>query len=179
MSAMKMLKLAGLSDVQLKRLDEIGYFSAPASKGHHLAYPGGLAEHSVNVTARLVELTTAWGVKWPRPESPYLVGMLHDLVKTKCYEVVREMGVDVGYRYVDPEYPGHGLASKLIAEVELDIQFKLEEHDAIIYHMGSFGVGKEYLQKFLDDALRRSGQFVVAAHAADWYAAAVDEGGEP
>ena len=36
-------------------LKEIGYLDAPASKGHHLAVAGGLAEHSVHVTNILLE----------------------------------------------------------------------------------------------------------------------------
>ena len=65
-------------------LDELGFMRMPASIHHHLNHPGGLARHSVNVTRRLVALTDAFGVSWPRKESPYLVGMLHDLVKCPC-----------------------------------------------------------------------------------------------
>ena len=71
-----------------RALREIGYFDAPASKGHHLAERGGLLQHSVNVTRRLVDLAAAWHVDWPRVESPYIVGMLHDLVKCRCYRPV-------------------------------------------------------------------------------------------
>ena len=33
-----------------------GFFEAPASKRHHGAKPGGLAEHSINVFRRLLRL---------------------------------------------------------------------------------------------------------------------------
>ena len=37
-------------------LDRNGFFTAPASTKHHLAIPGGLALHSLNVYRRLVEI---------------------------------------------------------------------------------------------------------------------------
>ena len=73
----------GDDSIVSRMLREIGYYRAPASKGHHLAEPGGLMVHSVNVTQRLVDLSVAWHVNWPRVESPYIVGMLHDLVKCR------------------------------------------------------------------------------------------------
>lgn len=179
MSAMKMLHLAGLTPVQIQKLDVLGYWSAPASKGHHLAVPGGLVEHSVNVTARLVELSTAWGVKWPRPESPYLVGMLHDLVKTKCYRLMPDCGAKAAYEFLLKENLKHGLSSKFAAECSLGVRFEQAEEDAIVYHMGPWNLGKDYDRDELDRAIRRSGPFIVATYGADWYASAVDEGGEP
>ena len=81
--AMMYLERAGLSEKQIDKLKDIGYFSAPASKGHHLAETGGLVKHSINVTRNILTLTDAYAFKWKRPESPYLIGMLHDLVKCK------------------------------------------------------------------------------------------------
>lgn len=75
--------------VSKEQLKILGFFDAPASKGHHLAERGGLAKHSVNVTKWLLKLTDVMGVKWPREESPYIVGMLHDIVKCRCYEFVK------------------------------------------------------------------------------------------
>ena len=71
------------------KLYSIGYLDAPASKGHHLSEPMGLARHSVNVTQWLVKLTNAGVVRWAASESPYRIGMLHDLVKCKCYAVIQ------------------------------------------------------------------------------------------
>ena len=36
--------------VTTDRIRALGFFDAPASKSHHLAVKGGLAQHSVNVT---------------------------------------------------------------------------------------------------------------------------------
>jgi len=153
-------------------LSGIGYFYAPASKGHHLAKRGGLLRHSVNVTRRLIALTDVFGVPWPRKESAYLVGMLHDLVKCRCYRAVE--GAGPAWEYVQPEYHGHGACSVAIA-AELGIQLMREEIAAIMFHMGPWGVGKEYSEGEFRAAMRVFAPFIIATHTADWYAAEVDE----
>lgn len=157
-------------------LRDIGYYTAPASKGHHLAEPGGLLVHSVNVTQRLVDLTVAWRVDWPRVESPYIVGMLHDLVKCRCYRAVHETepGEAQKFEYVQPAYHGHGACSVAIA-AELGIHLMCEEIAAIMFHMGPWGVGKEYTEAEFRAAMDAFSSQIVATHAADWYAASVDE----
>ena len=164
---------AALESEQERRLRAIGYYEAPASKGHHLAYRGGLVLHSFNVARRLVTLTTALGVVWSRPQSPYLVGMLHDLVKCKCYR----LRADGGYDYVQPEWPGHGVASVMIATVELGIHLEPDETAAIIHHMGAFGLQGRALDEF-DAALDRWPNQIIATHTADWAAARIDEEGK-
>lgn len=151
------------------RLVKPGYLSAPASKGHHLASEGGLVTHSVNVTKRLLDLTEKLGVRWPRPESPYIVGMYHDLVKCVCYAKDGD-----GYKYVQPPYPGHGACSVAIA-TELGIKLVAAEIIAITYHMGMFGVGREYTDKEFNAALDRYAPLVISTHTADWWAARCDE----
>ena len=153
-------------------LQRIGYYDAPASKGHHLAEHGGLLVHSVNVTQRLVNLSVAWHVDWPRMESPYIVGMLHDLVKCRCYRAID--GAELPWAYVQPEYPGHGACSVAIA-AELGIRLVREEIAAITFHMGTFGIGKEYTEKEFYAAMDVFASPIVATHAADWFAASVDE----
>ena len=150
----------------------IGYREAPASKGHHLAKRGGLLMHSVNVTQRLVELTNAFSVFWPRKESPYLVGMLHDLVKCRCYRAVTGAAQDgeSAWEYVQPEYHGHGACSVAIA-AELGIQLMREEIAAIMFHMGPWGVGKEYSESEFRAAMKAFAPQIIATHTADWYAA--------
>ena len=158
--------------VYTQALKNIGYFDAPASKGHHLAKRNGLLRHSVNVTRRLLALTDALCVYWPRKESPYLVGMLHDLVKCKCYRAVP--GEEKKWEYVQPEYPGHGACSVMIA-TGLGIQLMREEIAAITFHMGPWGVGKEYSEQELRAAMKVFAPQIIATHTADWHAAEVDE----
>lgn len=110
------LKRAGIPAWHFGLLEDMGYFEAPASKGHHLARRGGLAEHSANVTRRLVELTDGMRVEWPRAQSPYLVGMLHDLIKAKSYRLILgEAEGEVRIDRVQPPLPGHGAASAMLA----------------------------------------------------------------
>ncbi len=172
------LRMAGLGDGVLARLVGDGYLDAPASKGHHLDVPGGLALHSLKVTDALADLGDALGVAWPRAESPYLVGMLHDLVKTRCYAPARpaEDG-PCAWRYVQPAEPGHGVASLLLATVEYGIRLLPEEAAAVAYHMGPWGVGREYSQAEYDAALERFPRELIAAHTADWWASKVLERG--
>jgi len=169
--AIQHLHQAGLDSCYINALANIGYFTAPASKGHHLSKEGGLVEHSINVKSHLVNMTVALGVKWSRPESPSLVGMLHDLVKCKCYRLRADGS---GYDYVQPEYPGHGVASVMIASVELGISLFPDEAAAITWHMGAFGLAGRELAEF-DAALDRWPRQIIAAHTADWYAARVVE----
>ena len=166
------LAFAGIGAPVTTAMRGMGYFSQQASKGHHLAKHGGLMRHSVNVTRRLLALTGALCVYWPRKESPYLVGMLHDLVKCKCYRVVP--GEEEKLEYVQPEYPGHGACSVAIA-TELGIQLMREEIAAITFHMGPWGVGKEYSEQEMRAAMKAFAPQIIATHTADWYAAEVDD----
>lgn len=69
----------------LERLKQQGFFNAPASTKYHGAYEGGLFEHSLNVTRSLVAITEKNGLSWMRPESPYIIGMFHDICKQDQY----------------------------------------------------------------------------------------------
>jgi len=164
------LMSAGLSKRQFEGLDAIGYFSAPASKGHHLAYGGGLFEHSTNVTRRLISLTGPLNVEWPRTESPYLIGMLHDLVKAQCYRA-KDGG---GFEYVETKYPGHGSASVNFIEKDVGIELHEVERTCIRWHMGAFNLTQGVLESY-DRALDRFPREIIATHTADILAARVDE----
>lgn len=118
-------------------LKAIGYLEAPASKGHHLAVPGGLAMHSIRVTDHLLETRAV-------PEiSAYRIGMFHDLVKCLCYKP----SADGGYEYVQPPYPGHGVASVLIA-ADIGIDLDPVERAAIVWHMGAFGLDDRQMKEY-------------------------------
>ena len=109
-----------------------GFFTAPASTRHHGACPGGLAEHSITVTSCLLTMTVREEIPWGREESPYLVGMFHDLCKIDYY--VEDLG-----EYVHREdclLRGHGDKSVMLLS-----QFTTlteEEILCIRYHMGAF-----------------------------------------
>ena len=162
------LAKAGLDDAQIGKLEKIGYFSAPASCRHHLSVKGGLAEHSVNVTRSILQLG-AFDELCDEPRSPYLVGMLHDLVKCMCYE---DAGVGV-FRYVVPPYPGHGVASCMIAQ-ELGLDLSPVEAACIVWHMGAFGLNDDEMKQY-SAAVRRFPREIVLTHAADHLASVYEE----
>lgn len=115
-------------------LEIIGFFDAPASTRFHGNYDGGLFDHSLEVTKSLVELTEKLGLTWERPESPYIVGMYHDLCKCDLYKWDIETG-----RYVyndDGIIPGHGEKSVIIAQKY--IYLTDEEIACIRWHMGAY-----------------------------------------
>lgn len=162
--AVDYLQAACLSANVIGKMKEIGYFEAPASKGHHLNYEGGLCEHSINVVDRMLELGA-----FEAEESAYRVGMLHDLVKCRCYAKDGD-----GYRYVQPPYPGHGVASVMIA-YELGIQLTPVEAAAITWHMGAFGLNDRELKEY-SAAVSRFPREVILTHAADHLASAMEDG---
>lgn len=170
----KLFQASGITSSQMDKLHHIGYFGHPASRSHHLADFGGLIKHSVNVTRRLLDLTKTLDVKWSRAASPYLVGLLHDFVKCQCYNLKGVTDGKPEWEYIQPAYPGHGACSAAIA-AELGIQLYRDEIVAITYHMGVFGIGKEYTEKEFDNAVKCYGAQIIATHCADWYAARVDE----
>ena len=147
-------------------LKKIGYFDAPASKGHHLAVAGGLAEHSVHVTNILL------GTRAVPDVSAYRIGMYHDLVKCLCYKAVG----DGKYEYVQPPYPGHGAASVMIA-ADIGIQLNPVERAAIVWHMGAFGLHDDRQMEEYKAALRKWPIPIIFTHASDHLASIQEETG--
>lgn len=131
------------------KLENINFFVAPASINHHGNHDGGLYEHCNEVTFQLLYLTKRLDLIWSRPESPYIVGMFHDLCKCDNYVKTREI-----FKYADGsthilpsdghwEYnkniliPGHGEKSVMMAQ---NIYGYLTEEEimCIRWHMGAF-----------------------------------------
>lgn len=159
--------------VRREDLEKIGYFDAPASCRHHLAEHGGLLKHSVNVTRWLLRLTATMDVRWPRLESPYIVGMLHDVVKCKCYGFEQGGAYERIVHRVHP-YAGHGTASAAIIASELNAILLPAESSAIIHHMGAFNLSGDSLKDF-DNALDVFPREIIATHTSDMMAAHVEE----
>lgn len=120
--------------IKAEELDELGFFTAPASTKYHGNYEGGLFDHSLEVATVLVELTKKLGLNWDRPESPYIVGMFHDLCK--CDNYVWDIETDQ-YKYnPDIIIPGHG--DKSIIILQQYIALTDEEIACIRWHMGAY-----------------------------------------
>ena len=154
----------------LTKLNRLGFFEAPASSCNHLAVSGGLYKHSVNVTLNLIDLTNNMKLKWQRPESPWIVGLFHDLCKCDCYEWVYG---DDEYKHNDETlFKGHGVKSVMIASTIM--QLTEEEVACITYHMGAFADKEEWL-----DYTRAIHKYpnVLWTHTADMMATHIDEVG--
>ena len=152
-------------------LENMGYYYYPASKDHHGAEWGGLFKHSLQVTYELQKLTNLLDLEWERPESPVIIGMLHDVCKLDDYiiapygELPEEPEI-----YINPEkmYPGHGEKSLLMMMGLIDLTE--EEKMCIRYHMGAFTDSKQW--DFYNRAVSKYPN-VLMAHTADMIASQV------
>lgn len=122
---------AALIDANI--LDCLGFFDAPASTKYHGAYDGGLFDHSIAVANSLVELTEKLDLKWERPESPYIVGMFHDMCKCNAYVKTPEGKWTWNNDII---IPGHG--DKSVIMLQKLIQLTDEEMACIRWHMGAY-----------------------------------------
>jgi hypothetical protein len=123
-----------LFDIEVEQLDELGFFTAPASIMYHGAYMGGLFDHSLATAKALVNLTEKLGLTWERECSPYIVGMFHDLCKCESY--IYDIETD-GYKYNnDMIIPGHGDKSAIMLSRYMPLSS--EEIACIRWHMGAY-----------------------------------------
>lgn len=119
-----------------------GFFTAPASTKYHGSYEGGLFDHSLEVMNTLVYLTENCQLDWARAESPYLVGMFHDLCKIDQYKgplLTNDLngGPLVLWEYrEDTLLKGHG--DKSVMLLAQFMALTTEEVMCIRYHMGAF-----------------------------------------
>lgn len=161
------------------------FFSAPASTKYHLAFVGGLAEHSLNVY-RLLRGKTDSGLLQLSEDTIIITALLHDLCKVNFY--VRETkNVKEGNKInaygkevanwvekevwsVRDEFPvGHG--EKSCYYIQSHIRLTDEEYAMIRLHMGSDRNG--YPDPFAESAAKFPG--VVAIHTSDLESAYIVE----
>ena len=159
-----------------------GFFTSPASTKYHGSYEGGLYDHSRQVFIRLKKLTENNKLQWQRNESPFIVGMFHDLCK--CDQYIKKDGsliagtdtylLSVGdgqfhYEYNDKTIlKGHG--SKSVIILSQFINLTEEEMLCIRYHMGAYE--KEEWTEF--DMAARKYETVLWTHQADQLASKID-----
>lgn len=134
----------------LEYLKGSDYFIAPSSTRFHSSFEGGLLVHSLNVVYYLLYLTDKLQLKWERPESPIIIGLLHDLCKTNFYNVEyknakNEKGelIKVPYYTIKDLNPigVHGDKSVMLIQ-KLGFKLTDEELYCIRFHMGAYE-GKE------------------------------------
>ena len=126
--------MSGFSVMSVDDLDYLGFFTAPASTKYHGNYEGGLFNHSLAVAKQLVNLTEKLGLTWERPESPYIVGMYHDLCKCDAYI----WDIETASYIYNPDIviPGHGEKSVMVAAQFM--RLTEEEITCIRWHMGAY-----------------------------------------
>ena len=146
----KYCRLAGrfpalCSDAVLAYLRASDYFTAPSSFKKHGAWIGGNFDHSCKVVEFLLTYTTEENLKWEREESPYIIGLFHDMCK--CDERGFAEKNDA-LKVVSLNAPDKRHAEKSIELIESNI-IKLtdEERECIRYHMGEYGGEEEYQQE--------------------------------
>lgn len=159
-------------------LDYLGrsdFFTAPASARFHGSYPGGLAEHSVNVYHCLTDYLARERVQElygldVSPESAAIVSLLHDVCKIGCYkagtrnvknETTGQWEKVPTFFYEDKLPYGHGEKSVYI--VSGFMRLSREEAMAIRWHMGFSGPEDS---RMVGQALRQY-PLALALHTAD------------
>lgn len=159
------------------------FFTQAASTKYHGAYEGGLFDHSYEVTQVLLDMTQRLNLQWTRPESPYIIGMFHDLCKIDNYITVTDepgeimMGTgDVKGRKIHFEYNPNciltGHADKSIMLLSQFINLTEEELLCIRFHMGAYE-GQDQWDNY-DKAIRKY-ETVLFTHTADMYTSKVKD----
>lgn len=171
----------------IEDLEDLGFFTAPASVQGHGSYPGGLLEHSLNVYdaamgIRRETLAMRPDLEAQLPEdSVAIAALLHDVCKSDFYTLVKkkkrnEIGTYEtieAYEIHDERFPiGHGEKSAMIV-LRSGIDVSEDELCAIRWHMGPWNLSKDD-EKFYRQAGKTS-PLQPLIHAADTMASALLE----
>ena len=177
-------------DYVIEDLDSWGFFEAPASSRNHFNFPGGLAEHSLNVydmamavKESLVKLRPDVEAKLPE-DSIAIAALLHDVCKTNIYKRVtrkqkNEIGIWEDVESYDVDYSvlplGHGEKS-VIMLLQSGLDLSDDEMFAIRWHMGAWDLPAQSIE--MDKNYRKANEktpLVSLIHTADTLAAAILE----
>lgn len=131
-------------------LTDTGYFTAPSSYKYHGNWVGGNFEHSLKVTELLLEFTKTEDLKWDREESPYIIGMFHDLCKSDQKTFKEEDG-QIKIIAAKLKDKRHGERSIEMIEHNI-ISLTDQEKQCIYYHMGEYGGKGSYLVRMKEAA---------------------------
>lgn len=143
-----------------------GFFTAPASRKYHGAYPGGLFDHCYLVAKVLQDLTKNNKLEWEEARSPLIVGMFHDLCKIDLYVEDEEVGK---YTYSDAMMMG-GHGDKSVIYLSEHMRLTNEEIMCIRWHMGAFDEKENW--KFYSGGVRKYPN-VLWTHTADMIASQI------
>ena len=142
----------------ISKLNEAGFFVAPASTRFHLSCKGGLAEHSMNVYEAAIMLRGQIIARKPELEaqlpleSVAICALLHDACKTDIYKEgilsrknedgfwEKYVGYSVDYNNALPL--GHGEKSVILL-LSWGLELTPEEMLAIRWHMGPWDLAMQ------------------------------------
>jgi len=182
-------KRDGVEEV-IEDLENLGFFTAPASAGHHLNTEGGLVRHSLNTCRAALAIWESMKALEPslenevKRDSIVIATLLHDVCKSDIYKrTVKKrknaLGMwedSEGYKVSYKNFPmGHGEKS-LVLVLCSGLDLSDDEMLAIRWHMGAWGVNQnsyEDVRSF--DTAQKLYPLVAIVHAADCMAANIME----
>ena len=177
----------------ISKLEESGFFTAPASTKYHSSFEGGLCQHSLNVYDNLSLLCKSRDIQVSE-DSLIICALLHDMSKMNMYEEcvknakvykptggkVDEIGrfdweAQKAYRTKEAAdrfvYGNHEQTSLFM--ISRYIPLTLEEEVAILHHMG--GVGEDSNRSVQISEVFNRYTFALMLHLADMMATFIDE----
>lgn len=179
----------GVEDL-LVALEDMGFFTAPASSNHHLNVEGGLVEHSLNTCkAALMVWEGMIGLepglaKEVERESVIIASLLHDVCKSDIYfRTIKKRKTALGtwedsegYKVSYKNFPmGHGEKSVILLLCN-GIALTDDEMLAIRWHMGAWGINmNSYEDQRCFDTSQKLYPLVTIIQAADKLAANIME----
>ena len=182
-------KRDGIEDV-ITDLEELGFFTAPASAGHHLNIEGGLVLHSINTCKAALAI---WeGMKPLEPslatevkrDRIIIASLLHDVCQSDIYKrsvkkrknALGQWEDCEGYKVSYKDFPmGHGEKSVVLLLCS-GLDLSDDEMLAIRWHMGAWGINmNSYEDERCYDTARALYPLVSIIQTADGLAAAILE----
>lgn len=143
-------------DTTLEYLDEIGFFTAPASASHHLNTEGGNVIHALNVANAALKIWEGMAQLDPTLEKEVsrqnviIAALLHDVCKSDIYKRTVKKRKDPltgtyedceGYKITYKNFPmGHGEKSLIMLLYNTSLELSDSEMLAIRWHMGAWGI---------------------------------------
>jgi len=179
----------GIDNV-IEDLQNMGFFEAPASAGHHLNIEGGLVIHSLNTAKAALGIWEAMKPLEPSlggevsRESIIIASLLHDVCKTDIYKrsvkkrknALGQWEDAEGYKISYKSFPmGHGEKSVVLLLCS-GLELSDAEMLAIRWHMGGWGVNMNSYEDMRNyDAARTLYPLVSIVNAGDTLAASILE----
>jgi len=187
--ALRSTNRSGIDNV-ISKLEELGFFSAPASTVYHLNMEGGLLQHSLNVYDEALMLREQQIAMRPNVanrlpvDSIIIASLLHDVCKAEIYKKAIKSRKNAdgywekyeGYDVDTSAFPcGHGEKS-VIQLLRWGLEMTDDEILAIRWHMGPWDLAFQSAeQKGSQNAAKSSTPLLSILSHADGLAASILE----